>query len=49
MELQIDLTELFEPEGYNATEWKKNKYVESHVRIVATVMTTSCEKCLPVV
>ena len=23
MELQIDLTELFEPEGYNATEWKK--------------------------
>ena len=23
MELQVDLTELFEPEGYNAFEWKK--------------------------
>ena len=53
MELQIDLTELFEPEDslerIQCIGMEQNKQVESQVRIVATVKTGSCEKCLPVV
>ena len=53
MGLQIDLTELFEPENFleriQCIGMEQNKKVESQVRIVATVTTGKCEKCLPVV